>query len=95
VSGEDFNRIARQAAEEAARLEETARTLGRLGERVLGVMGGTASGKDRELLRNVSTASAAAKRAAMAFREASDHARRAASEEEQRQRSSNHGSGVR
>jgi sugar phosphate isomerase/epimerase len=95
VSGEDFNRIARQAAEEAARLEDIARSLGRLGDRVLAVMGGTASGKDRELLRNVSTASAAAKRAAAAFREASDHARRAASEEEQNQGKSGRRSGVR
>jgi sugar phosphate isomerase/epimerase len=95
VSGEDFSGIARHAAEEAARLEQVARTLGRLGEQVLAVMGGTASGKDRELLRNVSTASAAAKRAATAFREASDHARRAESEAEKQQRSSNHRSGVR
>lgn len=89
MSGEDFNRIAKQAAGEAARLDQVAQTLSRLGTRVLDVMGGTASGQDQALLQNVSTASEAARSAAMAFRQASDHARRAASEEEHKRLSSN------
>ncbi len=95
MSSEDFNRIAKDTAAEAAHLDEVARTLSQLGTRVLDVMGGSASGKDRALLRNVSTASAAAKHAATAFRQASDHARRAALEEEQNERESHRRSGAR
>ena len=80
MSADTFERAAQQAARQAAQLEQLARRLDSLGRQTVDVIGGTDTGEDRRLLQNVAAASAAAKKSAAAYRDACDHARRAAAE---------------
>jgi len=77
---DQLERLAQRSLQQAAVLEQLARQLDSLASRTEAVIGGTATGEDRLLLEHVATASAAAKKSAAAFREAVEHARKAASE---------------
>lgn len=77
---EVFDKVAQEAAKQASDLEALSRSLDRLGARVSAVIGGTSTSRDKILLGHAADASSAAKKAAVAYREAADRAKRAASE---------------
>lgn len=80
MSLEVYNAVARRSDALARELDVIARQLSGFGEKAVSVIGGTATGEDRELLALASQSAQHARRAAQAYAEAAQLARRAAAE---------------